>query len=50
MVSFSPLLEFPFQIVVRQSSQTRNLSNALSIRAMTNSAGHSIGIRISVLI
>jgi hypothetical protein len=50
MIPFAPLLEPPFQVGVRQSSQTGNFSDAISIGAMTSNAGNNIGIRESVLI
>jgi hypothetical protein len=49
MIPFAPLLESPFQVGVRQSSQTGNFSDALTIWAMTSNAGHNIGIRKSYI-
>jgi len=48
--SFAPLLKPPFQVIIRQPSQTRYLPNALSIRAMTSNARHDVGLRNAILI
>jgi len=50
VITFAPLLESPFQVVVRQASQARNFSKTLSIGAMTSNAGRDIGDRDSLLI
>src|ERR1700730_280791 len=48
MISLAPLLKPALQVEIRQSSQARNVSHALGIRAMTGVTGHNIGFRNSV--
>lgn len=45
MISFAPLLEPALQIEIGQSSQTRNVSHTLGVRAVTGIAGHNVGFR-----
>jgi hypothetical protein len=50
MISLGPLLKCPFQVRIGEPAQAGNLPNPLCIRAMTNNAGHNIGIRHAFLI
>src|SRR5665213_4174732 len=44
MISLAPLLKPPFQIGIGQSTQARNVSDALGIGAMAGVAGHDVGL------
>src|ERR1700676_3678270 len=48
MIPLAPLLKPPLQVEIGQSSEARNVSHALGVRAMTGIAGHNVGFRNSI--